>query len=191
MKLKNIRDDGNNLLDAISYFDNIEDTTPYYNELLYLYGNRELLTYIEDLYINEGINGVGMLFDLKKGEWENLENISSVITKNVLTDRKVVTTKENTGNVNKNATRNQEKSTDDYIVPYDEEVETKQSNNINTDSYNDTEDVSTDDKGKTEVLYTGYDKEKLDYLTNLFKNYPDYRYKVYEDIVNMLCLQIY
>lgn len=191
MKLKNIRDDGINLLDAISYFDNIEDTKPYYNELIYLYGNRELLTYIEDLYINEGINGVGMLFDLKKGEWENLENISSVITENILTDRKVVTTKENIGNVNKTGTRNQEKNTDDYIVPYDEEEETKQSNNINTDSYNDSEDVITDDKGKTEVLYTGYDKDKLDYLTNLFKNYPDYRYKVYQDIVNMICLQIY
>lgn len=191
MKLKNIRDDSINLLDAISYFDNIEDTKPYYNELMYLYGNRELLPYIEDLYINEGINGVGMLFDLKKGEWENLENISSVITENVLTDKKVITTIWNTGNVNKTGTRNQENNTNDYVVPYDEEEETKQSNNINTDSYNDSEDVTTNDKGNTEVLYTGYDKDKLDYLTNLFKNYPDYRYKVYQDIVNMLCLQIY
>jgi len=191
MKLKEIKTEEQNLLDTISFFDRVPDTKPYYNEFIYLYGNRTLLSYIEELYLTDGINGVGMLFDLKKGEWEKLENISSVINENVLTDKKVVTTKENTGNVNKTGTRNQENNTDDYVVPYDEEVETKQSNNINTDSYNDTEDVSTDDRGKTEVLYTGYDKDKLDYLTNLFKNYPDYRYKVYQDIVNMLCLQIY
>jgi len=191
MKLKEIKTEEQNLLDTISFFDTVPDTKPYYNELIYLYGNRELLSYIEELYVSDGINGVGMLFDLKKQEWQDLENISNIIKENVTIDTKVTTTKENTGNVNKTGTSNQENNTDDYVVPYDEEVETKQSNNSRTDKYNNTEDIKTDDSGKTETVYTGYNKDRLQYLNNIFKSYPDYRYTIYKDIINMLCLQIY
>lgn len=191
MKLKNMKNREYNLLDVITFFDNSPDTTPYFTELIYLYGNRNVLPAIEELFLVDDVHGVGMIFDLKSKEWEELEEIQSIIKETVSTGMKITTNKTNAGNVKKTGNATQNNMNDDYIIPYDVSEETKQSKTDKTDTYINSEDVETDDTGTTETVYTGFDKDRFENLTMIFKNYPEIRYKIYGDIVNMLCLQTY
>lgn len=191
MKLKEMKNNEHNLLDAITFFDSIPDTTPYFTELIYLYGNRNVLPAIEELFSVDSIHGVGMIFDLKSREWEDLEDIRTIIKETVTTGTKITTNKTNVGNVKKTGNTTQNNVNDDYIIPYDVSEETKQSKTDKTDMYNNSEDIETDDTGTTETVYTGFDKDRFENLTMIFKNYPEIRYKIYADIVNMLCLQTY
>ena len=50
MKLKDLKNDEYNILDFISFFDNIANSKPYFIELTFKYGERELLTKVEDLF---------------------------------------------------------------------------------------------------------------------------------------------
>ena len=55
MKLKELKNEEHNILDFISFFDDIVDTKPYFTELSFMYGERELLTKVEDLFLDSGI----------------------------------------------------------------------------------------------------------------------------------------
>lgn len=191
MKLKELKNDEHNLLDFISFFDGIPDTKPYFTELTYLYGNRTLLPAIEELFKADGLSSIGLIFDLKSQEWGDLENISNIIKENVTLETKVITNKNNTSTTNKNSNVTSNDINQDYVTPFDDNTEYEQSKTNKENNLTSSENINNDNEGYTETTYQGFNKERIDYLIKIFKTYPNYRYKIYEDIVNMLCLQVY
>ena len=191
MKLKEMKNSEFNLLDGISFFDGMPNTSSYFNELMYLYGNRTIVQAVEELFILEGVLSVGRLFDLKSLEWEDLQNLSNVINEDISTSRTVTVNKTNQANTQKTGSTIQENENKEYVVPFDEVEDYKQGGNTRSDQYDNTETLASDDEGTTETVYSGFSKEKIEYLTMMFKNYPNFRYKIYGDIVSMLCLQVY
>jgi len=191
MKLKELKNNEYNLLDFISFFDGISDTKPYFTELSYLYGNRTLLPAIEELFKADGLGSIGLIFDLKRIEWMNLENISNIIKENVTTETTVITNKNDTSTVNKNSNVTNNDDNKDYIIPFDENNEYEQSKTSKENTIISDENINNENNGKIETTYQGFNKDRINYLIRIFKTYPNYRYEIYKDIVNMLCLQVY
>ena len=191
MKLKDLKNKEYNLLDFISFFDGISDTKPYFTELIYLYGNRTLLPAIEELFKADGLGSIGLIFDLKRIEWMNLENISNIIKENITTETTVITNKNDTSAINKNSDVSNNDNNKDYIIPFDENDEYEQSKTSKENSIITNENINNENNGKIETTYQGFNKDRINYLIRIFKTYPNYRYEIYKDIVNMLCLQVY
>lgn len=191
MKLKELKNDEYNLLDFISFFDGLPDTKPYFTELTYLYGNRTLLPAIEELFKVDGLGAIGLIFDLKSQEWGDLKNISNIIKENVTLETKVITNKNNTSAMNKNSNVTSNDINQDYVIPFDDEVEYEQSKTNKENNITSSESIFNNDEGLIETTYQGFNKERINYLIKIFKTYPNYRYEIYKDIVNMLCLQVY
>lgn len=191
MKLKELKNNEYNLLDFISFFDGIPDTKPYFIELTYLYGNRTLLPAIEELFKADGLGSIGLIFDLKSQEWGDLENISNIIKENVTTETTIITNKNDTNTMSKNNNVTSNDSDKDYIFPFDENIEYEQSKRSKENSITTNENINNENEGRTETTYQGFNKERINLLISIFKTYPNYRYEIYKDIVNMLCLQIY
>ena len=183
MKLKEI----NNLFDKIKYFDNIDNRDDYYQEFIYLYGDRDLLMKVETLYNTEGVSSVGKLFTFKTNKWVELSSLDKKIKTIELSDRTVT----NTGTkINKGGkTRKTNTNNTSEVVPFDvvESVENEVNENSVDEIETNNDDVTTDNK----TVYTDFSKEKIDYFINKFENYSEYRYTIYNDIVNMLTLQLY
>lgn len=191
MRLKELKNNEYNLLDFISFFDGIPDTKPYFTELTYLYGNRTLLPAIEELFKADGLGSIGLIFDLKSQEWGDLENISNIIKENVTTETTIITNKNDTNTMSKNNNVTSNDNDKDYIFPFDENTEYEQSKRSKENTITTNENISNENEGRTETTYQGFNKERINLLINIFKTYPNYRYEIYKDIVNMLCLQIY
>ena len=183
MKLKEI----NNLFNEIQYFNGIEKADDYYQEFIYLFGDRDLLSKVETLYTEKGVSGVGKLFSLKTKKWIELSNIDEKINELENSDRTVLTTgtKNNTGG----KTRQTNSSNTNEVIPFDvkESVENEKDTNTIEEVESNTDDLTTENK----VVYSGFSKEKIDYFINKFENYREYRYTIYRYIINMLTLQIY
>ena len=183
MKLKEI----NNLFDEIKYFDNIDNRDDYYNEFLYLFCERDLLNKVENIFIEHGTSGVGKLFNLKAKKWIEFSTIESKINELETVEKTVTTkgTKVNTGG----KTRKTNTNNTSEVVPFDvvESVENEVNENTVDEIETNNDDVTTDNK----TVYTDFSKEKIDYFINKFENYSEYRYTIYNDIINMLTLQIY
>lgn len=183
MKIKEI----NNLFDEIKYFNGIDNRDDYYNEFLYLFGERELLNKVENIFIEHGTVGVGKLFNLKAKKWIEFSTLDEKINVLETTDRTVLTTgiKTNTGE----KIRETNTSNSNEVIPFDvvESVENEKNTNTIEEVENNSDDLSTENK----VVYTGFSKEKIDYFINKFENYSEYRYTIYNDIINLLSLQIY
>jgi len=191
MKLKELKNDEHNLLDFISFFKGIPDTKPYFTELIYLYGNRTLLPAIEELFKIDGLGSIGLIFDLKTMEWWDLKHIFNIIKENVSLETKVIINKNDTNAMTKNSNVSNNDINKDYIMPFDENNEYEQSKTTNENTIISNEQVNNENEGRTETIYQGFDKERINLLIKIFKTYPNYRYEIYEDIVNMLCLQVY
>lgn len=191
MKLKDLKNKEYNLFDFISFFDGIPDTKPYFIELSYLYGNRSLLPAIEELFKADGLGSIGLIFDLKSQEWGDLENISNIIKENVTLETKIVTNKNDTSKMDKNSDVSNNDNDKDYIIPFDENNEYEQSKTSKENSIITNENINNKNEGMTETIHQGFNKDRINYLIKIFKTYPNYRYEIYKDIVNMLCLQIY
>ena len=191
MKLKELKNDEHNLLDFINFFDGIPDTKPYFTELTYLYGNRTLLPAIEELYKADGLGSIGLIFDLKSQEWGDLENISNIIKENATMDTKVITNKNDTSTMSKNSNVSNNDNNKDYIMPFDENNEYEQSKTSKENTIISDENINNENEGMTETTYQGFNKDRINLLVKIFKAYPNYRYEIYKDIVNMLCLQVY
>ena len=75
------------------------------------------------------------------------------------------------------------------VIPFDvvESVE----NEINENSVDEIETNNDDLTSDNKTVYTDFSKEKIDYFINKFENYSEYRYLIYNEIINMLTLQIY
>ncbi len=191
MKLKELKNDEYNLFDFISFFDGIPDTKSYFIELTYLYGNRTLLAPIEELFKADGLGSLGLIFDLKSQEWGDLENISNIIKENITTETIVITNKNDTSAMNKNSDVSNNDNNKDYIIPFDENNEYEQSKTNKENTIISKENINNENEGKTETTYQGFNRDRINLLVRIFKTYPNYRYEIYEDIVNMLCLQVY
>ena len=191
MKLKDLKDDEFNILDFISFFDDIVDTKPYFTELTFKYGERELLSKVEDLFLDSGLGGIGMIFDLKRYEWEQIENISKKLVDDGLLETTVTKTTDKTDTVEKSGSNISDVSDDDFIVAYDEDEDTKQSGSSKSDNVETTENLSNKETGTDTTKTTGYDKNRIDYIMSMFKEYPNYRLEIYDDIVDNLCIKGY
>ena len=191
MKLKDLKDDEFNILDFISFFDDIVDTKPYFTELTFKYGERELLSKVEDLFLDSGLGGIGMIFDLKRYEWEQLEMLSEKLVADGLTETTTVKTTERLDTVDKSGTNSSDVSDDDFIVAYDEDVDTKQSGSSKSDTVESTENLTNEETGTDTTVTTGYDKNRIEFIIKVFKEYPNYRLEIYNDIVDNLCIKGY
>ena len=191
MKLKDLKDEEYNVLDFISFFDDIVDTKPYFIELTFKYGERKLLTKVEDLFLDSGLGGIGMIFDLKRYEWEQIENISKKLVDDGLLETTVTKTTDKTDTVEKSGSNISDVSDDDFIVAYDEDEDTKQSGSSKSDTVKTTENLSNKETGTDTTKTTGYDKNRIDYIMSIFKEYPSYRLEIYNDIVDNLCIKGY
>ena len=180
----------NNLFDFIDYFNEIPDTKTYYNEFILKYGNKQLIQAIAELNVIEGLGSIGAIFTLKSVDWKDIKLLNDKIKQLSLDDRKVVTTNDDTGNVKKDRTNTENRNNTENTIPYDSDSELKTNTRNDANTYNDNETLEDKRTGKRETVYTGYDKNRLYYLER-FKNLPDYRYIIYDEIINMLCLQIY
>ena len=180
----------NNLFDFIDYFNEIPDTKPYYNEFILKYGNKQLIQAIEELNVIDGLGGIGLIFTLKSEDWKDMKLLNDKIKQLSFDDKKVTTTNEDTGNVIKDRINSENKNNTENVVPYDSDSELKTNTRNDVNSYNDNETLEDIRTGKKETVYTGYDRNRLYYLER-FRNQPDYRNIIYEEIVNMMCLQIY
>ena len=183
MKLKEIA----NLFDDIKYFNNIDNREDYYNEFIYLFGERELLQKVENIFVEQGVIGVGELFNLKAKKWIEISNLETKINE-LETTEKTVTTKGTKVN-NGGKTRKTNTNNTSEVIPFDvvESVENEVNENTVDEIETNNDDVTTDNK----TIYTDFSKEKIDYFINKFENYSEYRYFIYNDIINMLTLQLY
>ncbi|NLZ33730.1 MAG: hypothetical protein GX889_02245 [Clostridiales bacterium] len=191
MRLKELKNGEYNLFDFISFFDGIPDTKPYFTELTYLYGNRILLPAIEELLKADGLGSIGLIFDLKSQEWGDLENISNIIKENVTMETTIITNKNDASIMSKNSNVSNNDNNKDYIIPFDENEEYEQSKTSKENSIISNENINNENEGTTETTYQGFNKDRINLLIRIFKTYPNYRYEIYKDIVNMLCLQVY
>lgn len=191
MRLKELKNEEYNLFDFISFFDGIPDTKPYFTELTYLYGNRVLLPAIEELLKADGLGSIGLIFDLKSQEWGDLENISNIIKENVTMETTIITNKNDASIMSKNSNVSNNDNNKDYIIPFDENEEYEQSKTTKENSIISNENINNENEGTTETTYQGFNKDRINLLIRIFKTYPNYRYEIYKDIVNMLCLQVY
>lgn len=183
MKLKEI----NNLFNEIDYFNGIENKEDYYQEFIYLFGERDLLSKVESLYIEHGAPGVGKLFSLKTKKWVEISALDVKITELENSDRTVITTgsKTNTGG----KTRQTNTNNTNEVIPFDvvESIQNEKDTNTIEEVESNSDDLTLENK----IIYSGFSKEKIDFFIKKFENYSEYRYKIYSDIINMLSLQIY
>lgn len=183
MKIKEI----NNLFDEIKYFNNIDNRDDYYNEFIYLFGERDLLNKVENIYLEHGTIGVGKLFNLKAKKWIEFSAIESKIEKLEVIEKTVTTkgSKVNTGG----KTRKTNTNNTSEVIPFD--VVEKIENEINENTVDEIETNNDDVSSDSTTVYNDFSKEKINYFIKKFKNYNEYRYFIYNDIINMLTLQLY
>lgn len=191
MKLKDLKDDEHNILDFISFFDNIADTQPYFVELTFKYGERELLSKVENLFLDSGLGGIGMVFDLKRYEWTQLELLSEKLLNDGMLETTVTKTIDKTDTVDKTGTNSSDISDNDFIVAYDEDVDTKQSGSTKSDTVETIENLTNEETGTETTIVSGYDKNRIEFIMKMFKEYPNYRIEIYKDIVDILCVKVY
>lgn len=190
MKLKNLKTNDHNILDFITFFDSIVDTEPYFAELTFKFGERELLAKIEDLFLDSGLGGIGMGFDLKSNDWRQLEIISEKAIDG-MGEATTVKTKERLDTIDKKGTNSSDVLDDDFIVAYDEEIDTKQSGRSKTNDSENTESLTNEETGTDTTVSSGYDRNRMNYIMRLFRYYPNYRLEIYTDIVDTLCVKGY
>lgn len=183
MKLKEL----NNLFNEIVYFQGMDNISDYFDEFIYLFGERDLLMKIETIYNEQGVTGVGKLFNLKAKKWIEFSALEEKINALENVDRTVTTTgtKANKGG----KTRQSNTNNTNEVIPFD--VVKSVENEINVNSIDEVETTNDDVTTDSKIVYTGFSKEKIKYFINKFENYSEYRYLIYNDIINMLTLQIY
>ena len=183
MKLKEI----NNLFNEIEYFKGFKNKEDFYQEFIYLYGERDLLMKVETLFTTGGVSRVGKLFNLKTKKWVELSSLETKIKTIELSDKTVTNTGKKTNKGGK--TRKTNTNNVNEITPFDvvESLENEKNVNVLDEVESNTDDLTTVNK----TIYSGFSKEQIDYFKNKFNNYVEFRYLIYKDIVDMLTLQIY
>ena len=187
MKLKDLKTDTKNLFDEMEIFKELGNIDDYYEEFIYLYGERDLINKVELMFTESGLTEVGRLFTLKTSKWLNLQLIDDKIKDIENTDRTVI----NTGSrLNKgDKTRQTNTNNVNEVIPFDvvESFENEKNLNNSDEIENSTDDLTTENK----IVYTGFSRDTINYFLNRFNRYPEYRHLIYTDIVNMITLQLY
>ena len=163
MKLKEL----NNLFNVIEYFKGIDNKDDYFQEFIYLFGERDLLLKVETLYTEKGVAGVGKLFSLKTKKWIEFSTLESKINELETVERTVTTTGKKVNSGGK--TRKTNTNNTSEVIPFDvvESVENEKNENSVDEIETNNDDLTSDNK----TVYTGFSKEKIDYFINKFKNY--------------------
>ena len=191
MKLKELKNEEFNLLDFITFFDDIADTKPYFTELTFKYGERPILSKVENLFLDSGLGGIGMAFDLMSNDWKDLEMLSSKLVDDGTTETTTTKTKDTLDTSEKTGVTMSDTIDDDFVVPYDDNNDVKQGSSTKTDNNETTENLKNIGQGTDKTVSSGYDKERMNYTMNLFMNYPNYRLEIYNCIVDSLCVKGY
>ena len=183
MKLKEI----NNLFNEIDFFKGLDNKDDYFQEFIFLFGERDLLLKVEMLYTEKGATGVGKLFSLKTKKWIEFSTLDEKLNSLENSDRTVLNTgvKKNTGG----KTRQTNSNNTNEVIPFDVDVSIQ--NEKDTNTIEEVESNSDDLTSENKTVYTGFSKEKIDYFIKKFENYSEYRFTIYNDIISMLTLQIY
>ena len=133
MKLKDLKKGEYNLLDFTSFFDDIADTKPYFAELTFMYGERKLLAKVEDLMLASDLWGVGMMFDLKSPDWEQLKVVTQKLVDDGMLETSITKTTDKKDTVDRTGSNSSDVTDDDYVVAYDEAADTKQAGTTKSD----------------------------------------------------------
>lgn len=187
MKIKDLETDNKNLFDEIEFFKTLDNRKSYFNEFIFLYGERDLLSKVVDLYNKQGLQGIGSLFVLKTDKWNDYKLILSKVKEIESSDKTVTITGSKIGQggkIRKSNTKN-----NSSVVPFD--ISDSINNEQNSNNLDETETNNDSQTVENKTVYNGYDKDKIDHFLSRFKNYTEYRKFIYSDIVNMLALQIY
>lgn len=189
MKIKELVEVDKNLFDYIEFFTSL-DSVKYWNEFIIFYGEHELYGPVENMVMSDGLIKVGSIFDLKTIDWSEKERLSNILNTPVEEINKLVETKTATGTGTDNTSRIGTDSKANNYISFDnvdsererntgENTETLQNDRVNNEEY-------------TLTRYeTGYNSEYYNFILKTFKNHNTYRKNIYQDIVSMLCLQIY
>lgn len=191
MKLKELKNSEQNILDFITFFDDIADTNPYFIELVNKYGERELLNKIEEMFNDSGLGGIGMIFDLKINDWKHLETLTRKLVEDGTGETTITKTTDRKDTVDKTGSNSNDVKDNDFVVAYDVTVDTKQSGTTKTDVRENTEKMTNEVTGTDTTTKTGYDENRMKYIMNIFKSYPNYRLEIYSNIVDNLCIKGY
>lgn len=191
MKLKDLVVGEYNILDYISFFDDMSDTKPYFAELTFMYGERELLNKTKELFEVGDLGGVGLMFDLKSPDWEQLKVVAKRLVDDGMLETTITKTTDKKDTVDRTGSNSSDVTDDDYVVAYDEPADTKQAGTVKSDTTENIENIINELAGTDTTVKTGYDKNRMEFITTLFENYPNYRLEIYRDIVNGLCIQGY
>lgn len=189
MKIKDLVKDSNNLFDFIEYFQTL-DTKKYWNEFIIFYGNHELYDSIENLFIIDGLMGIGNIFDLKSIDWTEKEKLSEILNTPVDEINKIVETKTTTGTGVDNTSRTGIDKRANNFVSFDN-VDSERDSNTGENSETLKNDRTNNEEYTLTRYETGYNSDYYSFILESFKNYGTYRKNIYQDIVNILCLQIY
>lgn len=196
MKIRELVKDSNNLFDFIDYFSQLDtnfnelDTKKYWNEFIVFYGNHELYESIENLFIVDGLMGIGNIFDLKTIDWLEKRRLSEILNTPVEEINKIVETKSAMGTGKDSTLRAGTDSKSNNYVSFDN-VDTERESNAGETSETLTSDRENSEEYTLTRYETGYNSEYYSFILESFKNYDTYRKNIYQDIVNMICLQIY
>lgn len=190
MELNQLVKNDKNLLDYIEYFKDM-DTTNYWIELVSIFGNRSLKYDVVDIFNEDKMEYLGMYFNLKTEIWKDLTNYSEEIRKMIMLDKITEYSGKDTGKVSKDNKGNVTKKDVDSIVAFDSEEKFNSDFSDNVTDNSSTESVNTENDNNKKVVETGFNKDKFNQTYRLFYRYPDFRFRIYSDIVNVICLQIY
>lgn len=191
MTLKELKKDDKNLLDYVFYFKDLSDTKKYFNEMIILYGDKTINETIESIYHDDGLESIADILNLNSDKWGDINEIKTHINELALQETEIKTDIKTDDNVDKTNLTENETSNKDYSIAYDSNLESDKGGENNSDKTNITENEKSMTESTTSKKYVGYNKDRINYLNRLIEKYSDYRYYIYNDIVNLLCLKIY
>lgn len=191
MKLKElVNESGKNVLNFIDYFNDIEDKEKYWLELSIKYGERELLPCIEEMFNSYGATGVGLVFSLRSNDWKKYAKAINLMEDIVNQEDKTITTGKGNNDSIRNSDNTENTSNNEKVFPFDDNLEVDNSTSKGVNNRKGEETYKENRTDEKTVIREGFNKDKLNYIERFYNSYG-YRFKIYTDIVNMLCLQLY
>lgn len=191
MLIKELIEMDNNLFDYIGFFNGLDfNSEKYWNEFILFYGNHELYGPVENIYMNDGLEGIGSIFDLKTLDWIEKQRLSDILNTPVEEINKLVETKTATGTGTDNTSRTGTDSKANNYISFDN-VDSERERNTGENSETLKNERVNNDEYTLTRYETGYNSSYYNFILRTFKNHNTYRKNIYQDIVSMLCLQIY
>ena len=189
MNIKELVEIDKNLFDYIEFFTSL-DSRKYWNEFIIYYGNHELYGPIENMFMTSGLEGIGSIFDLKTLDWSEKKRLSDILNTPVEEINKLVETKTASGTGTDNTLRSGTDSKANNYVSFDN-VDSERERNTGENSETLKNDRVNNEEYTLTRYETGYNSNYYNFILKTFKNHNTYRKNIYQDIVSMLCLQIY